>query len=70
MTPVEPYDGDVFDGSWAAEWVDSDGIQRPYLLANRSHPAHHVSAIERVSASNRLRWFDATERYRPQSGIG
>lgn len=20
MTPVEPYHGDVFDGSWAAEW--------------------------------------------------
>lgn len=28
MRPVEPYQGDRFDGSWAAEWVEADGKER------------------------------------------
>lgn len=31
MKPVGPYIGDSFDGSWAAEWVHSDGIRRTKL---------------------------------------
>jgi hypothetical protein len=32
MNPVEPYHDDQFDGSWAEEWVASDGV------AERSTP--------------------------------
>jgi hypothetical protein len=28
MEPVEPYHGDVFDGSWAAEWVRIEALER------------------------------------------
>jgi hypothetical protein len=28
MNPTEPYVDDLFDGSWAEEWVASDGLQR------------------------------------------
>lgn len=28
MNPVSPYHGDRFDGDWASEWVQADGIER------------------------------------------
>lgn len=43
MIPVEPYHDDEFDGSWAAEWVDSDGLQRTksydHIVRDRLLPA-------------------------------
>ncbi len=55
MTPVEPYDGDVFDGSWAAEWVDSDGIQRTksynHIVRDRLLPAIGDPEAEAQKAS-------------------
>ena len=43
MTPVEPYHDDIFDGSWAAEWVESDGLQRTksydHVVRDRLLPA-------------------------------
>lgn len=55
MTPVEPYHGDVFDGSWAAEWVDSDGIQRTksydHIVRDRLLPAIGDPGAEAQKAS-------------------
>jgi hypothetical protein len=55
MTPVEPYHGDVFDGSWAAEWVDSDGIQRTksydHIVRDRLLPAIGDPEAEAQKAS-------------------
>ena len=55
MTPVEPYHGDVFDGSWAAEWVDSDGVQRTksydHIVRDRLLPAIGDPEAEAQKAS-------------------
>lgn len=57
MTPVEPYHGDVFDGSWAAEWVNSDGIQRTksydHIVRDRLLPAIGAPEAEAQKASQR-----------------
>lgn len=43
MRPVEPYQGDRFDGSWAAEWVEADGKERlqafAHIIRDRLLPA-------------------------------
>jgi hypothetical protein len=57
MRPVEPYQGDRLDGSWAAEWVEADGkerlqsfvhIVRDRLLAAIGDPLKHREGVERI----------------------
>jgi hypothetical protein len=55
MRPVEPYQGDRFDGSWAAEWVDADGKERlqafAHLIRDRLLPAIGDPAADAEKAS-------------------
>ena len=58
MTPVEPYHDDEFDGSWAAEWVNSDGLERTKsydrIVRERLLPAIGDPETEAQNASRAL----------------
>ena len=55
MNPVEPYQDDLFDGAWAAEWVHSDGVERTrsydHIVRERLLPAIGDPEVEAQKAS-------------------
>jgi hypothetical protein len=55
VNPVEPYHDDLFDGSWAAEWVHSHGIERTksydHIVRERLLPAIGDPEVEAQKAS-------------------
>lgn len=61
MNPVEPYQDGLFDGTWAADWAHSDGVERTgsydHIVRERFLPAIGDPEVEARKASEAY-WND------------